>query len=158
MVRTHRVSNITAIACLICAPWMGSLSADQTASSATPGGPSETTISVLSSPASIAGGSRFTLSEPLVSFVPVKPVASDVVAQRGWGRGGRWGRNGGARAAIILGGVAAVAGAAVLVYANRPECSANHAASGCGYGTKVTGGAVLAGGVVSIVGGVLTWR
>jgi hypothetical protein len=157
MVRTHRVSNIAAIACLICAPWTGTLSAAQMASSATPGGPSAATINVSSAPASIAGRSRFTLSEPLPSLVTVKPVEPDIFAQRGWGRRGRWGRNG-ARSAIILGSVAAIAGAAVLVYADRPECSANHMASGCGYGTKVVGGAVLAGGVVSIVAGTLTWR
>lgn len=158
MARAHCVSTFAAIACLICVPWMGTLSAAQTASSAAADGQSPATIDVRSAPASIAGRSRFTLSEPLISVVPVKPLESDVFAQRGWGRGGRWGRNGGARTAIILGGVAAVAGAAVLVYANRPECSANHAASGCSYGTKVVGGAVLAGGVFGIVAGALTWR
>lgn len=101
--------------------------------------------------------SRFTLKEPITSIVAIAPSRHDSSVQRGWGRG-RWGRSGGARAAIILGGVATVAGAAVLVYANRPECSANHAASGCSYGTKVVGGAVLAGGVVTIAAGALTWR
>lgn len=101
--------------------------------------------------------SRFTLKEPITSIVTAAPSSSDSFAQRGWGRRG-WGRHNGARAAIILGSAAAIAGAAVLVYANRPDCSANHAASGCGYGTKVTGGALVAGGVVTVALGAVTWR
>jgi hypothetical protein len=54
--------------------------------------------------------------------------------------------------------MAAIAGGALLIYANRPDCSANHAASGCGYGTKVTGGALLAGGLVSVTLGAVTWH
>jgi hypothetical protein len=101
--------------------------------------------------------SRFTLKEPIMSIVtPTRPADAELLAQR-WGRGRR-GRHNASRTAIILGSVAAVAGAAVLVYANRPECGAtNHSASGCSYGTKVVGGAVLAGGVVSIAAGALTW-
>jgi hypothetical protein len=92
-------------------------------------------------------------------MVTLTPSASVLAAQRGWGRGrGRGGRHDGARAAIILGSVAAVAGAAVLVYANRPDCSADHSASGCGYGSKVLGGALLAGGGVTMTIGALTWR
>jgi hypothetical protein len=75
------------------------------------------------------------------------------------GRYGRWrGRNGAARAEVVLGAVASITGAALLVYANRPECRTNELASGCGYGTKVVGGAVLSGGLVSLVVGALTWR
>ena len=85
------------------------------------------------------------------------PSASDTFAQRGYGRG-RWRGNDGSRAAVILGSAAAIAGAAVLVYANRPECRTNPAASACGFGTKVVGGAVLAGGVVGITVGALSWR
>ena len=86
------------------------------------------------------------------------PLESSAFAQRGrrGGRGG--GRNGGAAAEILLGAVAAVAGAAVLVYANRPECNGNPNRSGCGYGTKVVGGAVLSVGIVGIVVGAARWR
>jgi hypothetical protein len=49
-------------------------------------------------------------------------------------------------------------GTAVLVYANRLECSTNPIANGCGYGTKVIGGAVLSGGIVGLVVGAATWR
>jgi hypothetical protein len=59
---------------------------------------------------------------------------------------------------MALGAAASIAGAAVLVYANRPECRTNQTASGCGYGTKVVGGAVLSAGIVGIFVGALTWR
>ncbi len=67
------------------------------------------------------------------------------------------GHHHGAAAAIAVGAAAAIAGTAVLVYANRPECSTNPAAGGCGYGTKVVGGAVLAGGVVGLAVGAASW-
>jgi hypothetical protein len=60
-------------------------------------------------------------------------------------------------AAIMIGTVATITGAAILVYANRPECDTRQYAGGCGYGTKVIGGAVLSGGMVSLVVGALTW-
>jgi hypothetical protein len=59
---------------------------------------------------------------------------------------------------MFVGAAAAIAGTAVLVYANRPECSTFPTASGCGYGTKVVGGAVLSAGVVGLLVGALTWR
>jgi hypothetical protein len=87
------------------------------------------------------------------------PAESTSLAQRGGyrGRGSRGGRDGSATA-IILGAAATIAGTAVLVYANRPECSTNQAANGCGYGTRVIGGAVLAGGIVGLVVGAASWR
>ena len=78
-------------------------------------------------------------------------------AQRGWYRGGRR-RNGAAQAEMILGAVAAITGAAVLTYANRPECSVSALADGCSYGTKVVGTAVTAGGIVTFLTGAFTWR
>jgi hypothetical protein len=80
------------------------------------------------------------------------------LAQRG-GYGGRGrGRNHGAATAIALGAVASIAGGAILLYANRPDCDRNPAAGGCGYGTKVAGGAVLSAGIVGLVVGAVTWR
>jgi hypothetical protein len=58
----------------------------------------------------------------------------------------------------VLGTLAATTGAALLVYANRPECSRNASADACGYGTKVIGGAVLTAGAVGIVAGTVSWR
>ena len=85
-------------------------------------------------------------------------LGSASFAQRGRyrGRGGR--RNGAAQAEMILGAVAAITGAAVLTYANRPECGLNAAADGCSYGTKVVGTAVTAGGLVTFLTGAFTWR
>jgi hypothetical protein len=73
------------------------------------------------------------------------------------GRPYRMGRDG-SIAAIMIGAVATIAGASILVYANRPDCNTNQFAGGCGYGTKVIGGAVLSGGIVGLVVGALTWR
>jgi hypothetical protein len=67
-------------------------------------------------------------------------------------------RHDGSIAAIMIGAAAAITGAAVLVYANRPECTTNTVAGGCGYGTKVAGTAVLSGGIVGLFVGALTWR
>jgi hypothetical protein len=78
-------------------------------------------------------------------------------AQYGYGsRGGR--RNQAALTAIMLGAVGAIAGTAVLVYANRPDCNVNPAQGGCGYGTKVVGASVLAGGIVGLMAGAIMWR
>jgi len=75
----------------------------------------------------------------------------------GFRRGGRR-RNEAAATALFLGAAGTIAGAAVLVYANRPECRANPALNACGYGTKVVGGAVLSAGLVGLMIGALTWR
>lgn len=64
----------------------------------------------------------------------------------------------GAITAVVVGAVATITGAAILIYANRPECRYREFGSGCGYGTKVVGGAVLAGGVVGLTIGALSWR
>jgi hypothetical protein len=66
-------------------------------------------------------------------------------------------RRDGSVAAIIVGAAAVIAGSAVLVYANRPECSANQSAGGCGYGTRVIGTSVLVGGAVGLFVGAITW-
>ena len=72
--------------------------------------------------------------------------------------GGRRHRNDAAMTAILIGAAAAIAGTAVLVYANRPDCSVNAEFGGCGYGTKVVGGSLLAGGLVGVIVGAATWR
>jgi len=153
MVCIQRFSRIALTVCLVCVPFTDVPLAAQTTVSPARAVPSVEVAFRAAPP------SRFALKEPLSSVVTPAPSFTAPWEQRGWGRRGRGrGGNDGARAAIILGSVAAVAGAAVLVYANRPECGANHSASGCGYGTKVLGGAVLAGGAVSMTVGALTWR
>lgn len=156
MVRSNRVSRIITTVCLVCAPFTGTPLAAQSAVPTVPSASSEPSLGM---PSSAVLPSRFTPKEPLSSMVALTPSVPALAAQRGWGWGrGHRGRHDGARAAMILGSVAAVAGTAVLVYANRPDCGAAHSASGCGYGTKVLGGAVLAGGVVTMTIGALTWR
>jgi hypothetical protein len=124
-------------------------------------------------PSSLAptGYSRLTLPESfmgnpsLVGFpngayrpFTITPMPSSAFAGQIYqGRPYRISRDG-SIAALMLGSIAAIAGTAVLVYANRPECTTNQFAGGCGYGTKVVGGAVLSGGVVGLVIGALTWR
>jgi hypothetical protein len=109
---------------------------------------------------SLSARSPFMLGDTLTArSLAFSPAESSVFAQRG-GRGRGYGgrRNNGAAAAMFVGAAAAIAGTAVLVYANRPECSTLPSASGCGYGTKVVGGAVLSAGVVGLLVGALTWR
>ena len=74
------------------------------------------------------------------------------------GRPIRTRNNDGSIAAMIIGSVAAITGTALLVYANRPECGVEIRAGGCGYGAKVVGSSVLAGGLASLLVGALTWR
>jgi hypothetical protein len=109
--------------------------------------------------------SRFTLPESLVGIAngahrtfTITPMPSSAFAGQIYqGRPYRMSRDG-SIAALMLGAVAAITGTALLVYANRPECTTNQLAGGCGYGTKVVGGAVLSGGVAGLFIGALTWR
>jgi hypothetical protein len=167
MARTHGLWTTGAlIVCLLGTQWSGTLRASEGEP------PPAAVVSITDRLASTAEPSSFSVSDDVLSanqaidpaigpiwrsalrFVPVESSAYE---QRGR-RGGRGGRNDAAQTAVILGAVAAIAGAAVLVYANRPDCGTNQMASGCGYGTKVVGTAVLTGGIVSLVAGALTWR
>ncbi|HZT75532.1 MAG TPA: hypothetical protein VFA27_02675 [Vicinamibacterales bacterium] len=95
-----------------------------------------------------------TTSSPALTRESDAPAAS--FGQWGYRRGRR--HNDAAMTAILLGAAGAIAGTAVLVYANRPECSANPTLGGCGYGTKVVGASVLSAGVVALLVGAATWR
>jgi hypothetical protein len=153
MVRNHRSSTTgVLILCLIGTQLSGRLFASDE---------EQTTI----------GGLHFTLDDQTLGSAPAgvtAPVSRSVFkaaspefgsfAQRERYRGRRGRRHDAATAALILGAVGTITGSALLVYANRPECRANQYAGGCGYGTKVVGGAVLSAGAVGLVIGALTWR
>jgi hypothetical protein len=183
MARAHRVSMTGAvIVCLVSTQWHGTLfaSEEERASREAPSSQSLTStapetqastsvelgpaISIdehsapttdLSSALPQMERSRFTLDARAFNFVPTR--SSAFAGQIYRGRPYRMARDG-SIAAIMVGAVVAITGAAILVYANRPECDDHRFAGGCGYGTKVVGGAVLSGGVVSLVVGALTWR
>jgi hypothetical protein len=178
MAGIYRVSAIvTLIVCLVGGQWSGTLLANQpepsTTPEFTPGDAIATAADVheetAREPAATVAAVAPTLnltrflsdagSVKTRSILPVEFAPADTTnyAQR-FGRRGRGRGNGGAEAALIVGAAAAIAGAAVLVYANRPDCNTNSMAGGCGYGTKVIGGAVLSGGVISLLVGALTWR
>ena len=154
MVRNHRVSTTgVLIVCLLGTQLSGRLFASD----------EERTTSE---------GLHFTLGDQTLGSAPVgvtapvlqsafkfAPAEFGSFAQRDRYRGRRGGRrNDAATAALILGAVGTITGTALLVYANRPECRANQSAGGCGYGTKVVGGAVLSAGAVGLVVGAVTWR
>ena len=162
MIRTHRLSMTGAlVVCLVATQWSGTLFASQEdPPSATPSEVQPTTAE----PSRLVFSDQVFAEHP--SFGPPTPqllttpvFASSEFEGLGQRRGYRGrGRNGAATAAIVLGSAAAIGGGAVLVYANRPECSVNLAASGCGYGTKVTGTALLSAGIVAVLVGALAWR
>jgi hypothetical protein len=186
MIRTHRSSTTAVvIACLLGTTSSKILFASDDASASRAGSPSLSADSVATAKEDVsaisvtalysgkqlpgttefvrslvAGSPQLVLRHDTLSarsFVLV-PDASSLLAQRGYGRRGYSGRRNGAAAAVFLGAAAAIAGTAVLVYANRPECSTIPTAGGCGYGTKVIGGSVLSAGVVGLVVGAAMWR
>ena len=161
MAKTHRVSMIGAvIVCLAVAQANVTVSASEAETSVNTEVVTTTTVPgeflmassevrpSLKLDAALAAASRFDLESP---------SANALTGQVYRGRSRRMNR-GGSIAAIMIGAAAVIAGSAVLVYANRPECSTNQFAGGCGYGTKVIGGSVIAGGVVGMAVGALTWR
>ena len=168
MATTHPLATTVAlIVCLVGTQLSGPLLASEEKPSSSAAPPSQAVVTIASDAQGRTAAdlsrstdrSRFTLSNEALraSTLTFAPIGSASFTQRGYRGRGRGGRNG-AATAIVLGAVASIAGAAVLVYANRPECSSNHSASGCGYGTKVIGGAVLSAGIVGLAVGSLTWR
>jgi hypothetical protein len=150
MVGTYRSTIVRALAAwLMCAPLAGPLIAQERTTTAATPGVSFSMNDCARVPATCAALSIGTFANT------EKDQRAAFVQYRGR-RGGR--RNESSAAAIALGAVGVIAGTAVLVYANRPECNANPQLSGCGYGTKVVGGAVLSAGLVGVMVGALTWR
>jgi hypothetical protein len=163
MLKTYRASTTAVlILCLLGGPSSGILFASEKEPSvpATTSSASEPLPGTTEFVRSLVASSPQLLRNDTLIHLPVfaRPDEPSLFAQRG-GRGrGYGGRRNGAAAAVFLGAAAAIAGTAVLVYANRPECSTIPTASGCGYGTKVVGGAVLSAGVVGLVVGAAMWR
>jgi hypothetical protein len=163
MPKTRRFSGIVVLSvCLIGSGWSDTVFAD-TETPASPTLSSTTTTGIsLTQPFETSHTSHLAIGEQTlramaVPLTPSQPYASPVLAQRGWYRGGRR-HSGAAQAEMILGAAAALTGAALLTYANRPECSTNALAEGCSYGTKVVGTAVTAGGIVTFLTGAFSWR
>ena len=165
MTRTHRLSTTGAlVVCLIATQWSGTLFASQEErpSNATPSEVQQPTgepSHLVFNDQVFAENPSFGLPSPQLRLMRPMFASSEAesLGQRG-GYRGRGTRNGAATAAIVLGSAAAIGGGAVLVYANRPECSVNLAAGGCGYGAKVTGTALLSAGIVAVLVGALSWR
>src|SRR5262245_25448788 len=123
MARTHRLWTTAAlIICLVGTQWSGTLFASEeefsgTGSAAALPVDSRANATDLSTVRLFVDEHpRFTLEEAVIRSLNAQ---SDTFAQRGRyrGRGGRGGRNGGAHAALVLGALASITGAAVLVYA-----------------------------------------
>ena len=123
------------------------------------------TTSLQTPPPSVAAVDVITIpARPLAAYasgsrMPLRfgAVPDAFAAQVYRGRPIRGYNRDGSIAAMIIGAAAAITGASLLIYANRPECDTRPYAGACGYGTKVIGGAVLSGGLVSLTIGALTW-
>ena len=152
MTKGYRTA-VLLIACTLATPGTSTLFAGDAVPAAAP--PAISHLTLEGKPlADLGSFSGSTVPAPLDSVALPVTAAS---ASSQWGRRGG-GRNSGAATAIFLGAVGTIVGAAVLVYADRPDCNANPSLSGCGYGTKVVGGAVLSAGLVGLIVGALTWR
>ena len=154
MTRVYRSTIAALLACLIVTECTGTLLASDAEGAALPATTSHLTYN--GKPLTALGPWDHERAQaPRLETALV--VESAALSQWGGYRRGR-SRNDGAAAALFLGAAGTIAGAAVLVYANRPECRGNPALNACGYGTKVVGGAVLSAGLVGLMIGALTWR
>jgi hypothetical protein len=162
MVTTRRaVTTAVLIACLSGAPLSGTVAASEPAPPASPGN----APSIQVDRPTTTTRSPFVLSDEMLKRSLIESDAREAgVPAAAYGQWGYHGGhrhhghdNGAAQAAIILGSAAAIAGTAVLIYANRPECDASVHSNDC-YGEKVAGGSLLAGGIVSLVMGAVLWH
>jgi hypothetical protein len=155
MARIHQTTTAALLACIIVTQCTGTLLASDDEHAAIP---ATSHLTYDGKPLALLGPLDADHLRIGGNPIAISPIESTAFSQWGWGgRRGR-GRNRGAGTALFLGAVGAITGAAVLVYADRPDCNTNHALNGCGYGTKVIGGAVLSAGLVGLMIGALTWR
>lgn len=160
MVTTRRAVTAVLVACLSGAPLSGTVAASEPAPPAPPG----STSSIQVDQPTATARSPFVLSDEMLRRSLIESEAREAgvpaaaYGQRGYyGGHHHHGHDGASQAAIILGSAAAIAGTAVLIYANRPECDSFAHQNDC-YGEKVVGGSLLAGGIVSLVLGAVTWH
>jgi hypothetical protein len=158
MARTHRVTTVALLVCLLGGPWGGILfAADEPSSQGIPQPAAHTPFTFTDDLFAVDRTAAVVRAQAWQGRFDFVPADSTLLAQRGYRHRGGGRDNGGSAAAIIIGAAAAIAGGAILVYANRPDCRFERA-DGCGYGTKVAGGAVLSAGLVSVIVGAVTWR
>jgi hypothetical protein len=161
MVTTRRaVTTAVLVACLSGAPLSGTVAASEPAPPASPGNAPPIQVD-RPTPTS---RSPFVLSDEMLRQSLIESDAREArVPATAYGQWGYYGppphhhHNGAAQAAIIFGSAAVIAGTAMMIYANRPECDAIVHSNDC-YGEKVFGGSILAGGIVSLTMGMVMWH
>jgi hypothetical protein len=170
MVNTRRWTPAVAVAlCLVTAQGSLVFAAESDSQPLTPAVPLSSPLPTVEKSRSLFNDLGLTTTSPLGYLAPgsrgmfdgmpaAAGDASAFAAQIYRGRPVRTVNRDGSIAAIMLGAAATITGAALLIYANRPDCGFNPEAGGCGYGTKVVGGAVLTGGIAGLMVGALTWR
>jgi hypothetical protein len=161
MVTTRRaVTTAVLVACLSSAPLSGTVAASEPA----PPGPPGNASSIQADQPTPTGRSPFVLSDEMLRRSLLESDGREArVPATAYGQWGYYGppphhhHNGAAQAAIIFGSAAVIAGTAMMIYANRPECDSVVHSNDC-YGEKVFGGSILAGGIVSLTMGMVMWH
>jgi hypothetical protein len=160
MVTTRRAVTTAVLVACLGAPLGGTVAASEPA----PPAPPENASSIQANQPTPTGRSPFVLSDEVLrrslSESDAREARATLYAY------GQWGyydppphhhHNGAAQAAIIFGSAAVIAGTAMMIYANRPECDTLVNSNDC-YGEKVFGGSILAGGIVSLTMGMVMWH
>ena len=155
MAWVYRTTTAALVACIIATQCTSTLLASDAEHAAPPATSSHLTYN--GKPLTALGPLDDDHVQPPRGLMPLSRVESSAASQWGGFRRGR-NRHSGAATAMFLGAAGTIAGAAVLVYANRPACSGNPTLGGCGYGSRVIGGSVLSAGLVGLMIGALTWR
>lgn len=157
MVRPFRVSTTLAVVCVFaCQLSTATLFAAEQQERAP-----DSSVRLIPTPApslDLASQARRALPVPSRPFLAAEFAVSNPQVYRGAPYPYPYHDRDASMAALLIGAAATITGTALLVYANRPECSSNPVPGGCGYGMKVVGASVLSGGIVGLFVGALTWR